>query len=528
MAANDIYRSYQVIVEETIDPNHQEGRSAKASRFDPRVAAALHTTNELYQDALCYYVLLLAGLAKNHGLNPLWERLTSSGEVPATGDIIRRLANRYTRFHGLAGADELVRRFYPADISEAQLKEAYEIVEQQGIKQDGERSCADMSAFASSWASILCDPQGGTVIPGNGIYDALHRRLREAPDEQVERELMAALEQTTAARAVRQQTAFDEALADALEQRKPKQTEAMVTNRLQKEVLKKAEDQRQRTRQAFLKAFEGEKTGKYRTLSVETIIAATTAIRSASLDDPRFRRLRYGERDNSFEQPFFRFLWMREDPAARQTVLSDLREYLQKEQPEPAPMLRGRPVAKMPYQPESKTLFPFFTTCIGLRGREAWEFDKAAFAEAAEDVFKYKLRTAERDERRRDVQAKLAAFEAEGIFSDEQLRDGSTRRTYKIRGMRSDPRGRKMEELLAELAQGLGGYTLRPATIGGWADLRKALLRTAKQKHDNLADALVGAGREGAGGKRGRVRQRAFLPQVVRGALLGPMAGGLA
>lgn len=490
MAANDIYRSYQVVVAETIRPAKNGGTGG--GRFSSEITGALHTTNRLYQDALCYYILRLASLSPER--NPLWRHLQSVGMIPQTQVVIQRLAGRYDKFAGISSTRDFLERVTSASISEDQLAATYEILEQQGIVagEEGEGgSCADMSTFAGSWASILCHAEGGTTIPGNGIYDRLHRQLRGASDEVIERELLVALDAAEAAETAKWSLALDAEIADALVAKKPKQTEAAVEGRVQKAFAKRGSDRRERTRAAFLKAFESPKTGKYRTLSAEHCAAAIEEIQAAAADDPRFKRLRYGERDNSFDQPLFRFLWLREDPAGRKTTLDDLRDYLEKESPEPAPTLRGSAVTKMPYQPGARILLPFFSNCLGLRGREAWDFEKAAFAEAAEDVFKYKLRTEKREKDRTEASERLRLFEGDGEFVDEKLRDGSVRRTYRVRGMRNDPRRELMEELLSELGEGLGGYALRPATIGGWADLRKSFLRKERANSDDLANALV-------------------------------------
>src|SRR5437660_10808823 len=99
MAASDIYRSYQVLIEESIDRRLTKGTTAKESKFNRSIVEALHTTNRLYQDALCYYILALAGLAKDRVLNPLWEHVTHSLEMQShTQAVIGRLAKRYAKF----------------------------------------------------------------------------------------------------------------------------------------------------------------------------------------------------------------------------------------------------------------------------------------------------------------------------------------------------------------------------------------------------------------------------------------------
>ena len=160
----------------------------------------------------------------------------------------------------------------------------------------------------------------------------------------------------------------------------------------------------------------------------------------------------------------FRFLWLREHSKYGEAVTKDLLEYVSKEEPEAE--LRDdddRAVSKMPYQHTGKEpLFPYFTNCLGIvhSERAAWfEFDKSAFKRAAEEVFKYKIRSDARETLNNERKQKLDVLKAE---------------------INGDSRAGLMETLLAELG-GAIGYGMRRATIGGWADLRQEFLKIAKK-----------------------------------------------
>jgi hypothetical protein len=92
--ANDLYRTYEVLVEESIHPTHpkrakdKDGKllkTDKPERFNEAIDSALRDTHMIFQDAVCYYTLCFAGLAGNEPppdgergrdfLNPLCEVL---------------------------------------------------------------------------------------------------------------------------------------------------------------------------------------------------------------------------------------------------------------------------------------------------------------------------------------------------------------------------------------------------------------------------------------------------------------------
>ena len=63
-----IHRSYEVLIEETVTAENREQRkhgTSKTLNHNAKTADALRLTNEMFQDAVCYYTLMLAGMVKD-------------------------------------------------------------------------------------------------------------------------------------------------------------------------------------------------------------------------------------------------------------------------------------------------------------------------------------------------------------------------------------------------------------------------------------------------------------------------------
>jgi hypothetical protein len=55
--ANDLYRTYEVLVEESIHPDHPKrakDKTTKESKFNEEIDGALRDTHMIFQDAVCY------------------------------------------------------------------------------------------------------------------------------------------------------------------------------------------------------------------------------------------------------------------------------------------------------------------------------------------------------------------------------------------------------------------------------------------------------------------------------------------
>src|SRR5208282_5686758 len=110
---SEIYRTYEVLIEESVHPTHpKRGKTNKAD-----VHQALVTTNELFQDAVCYYTIMLAGLAgkakdrKGRLLNPLWKEFTEGKFKQQAENVVQRFAGRYTTCADLATSDSFREKF---------------------------------------------------------------------------------------------------------------------------------------------------------------------------------------------------------------------------------------------------------------------------------------------------------------------------------------------------------------------------------------------------------------------------------
>jgi hypothetical protein len=194
--ASELYRTYEVLVEESVHPTHSKrGKTNKADGYKADVHQALVTTNELFQDAVCYYTIMLAALAgetkdrKRRLLNPLWKEFTEGKYRQQAEKVVRRFVGRYTSCVELATSDSLREKFLlPSELAKSTTQinktqiaaNTYRVIEQQAVKTDEEGDIEESEAlneFASGWASILCDPENATNVPGTGILDQMHRDI---------------------------------------------------------------------------------------------------------------------------------------------------------------------------------------------------------------------------------------------------------------------------------------------------------------------------------------------------------------
>jgi hypothetical protein len=114
---NELYRTYEVLIEETVAPDHpKRAKTRKPDSYNTEVHDALHTTNALFQDAVCYYTILLAGLAGDEEerqglpLNPLWWEIAGEGgKFKAQADhVVQRLADKFKSLTGCKTAEDLL------------------------------------------------------------------------------------------------------------------------------------------------------------------------------------------------------------------------------------------------------------------------------------------------------------------------------------------------------------------------------------------------------------------------------------
>ena len=195
-----VYRTYEVLIEETLsgyDPKRQ--RTSKPSRENANTRRALETTHRLFQDAVCYYMLCLVGLVRDatetgpdgkpRDINPLWRTLTTGRMGQQTDELIGKLSLRYPSapWTDATSVTQFLDRVFcwkktTAKPTVAQLRRAYEVLFAQATAgKAGEEladSLEDLKSFAGTWIAILSNENGDTTLPGGGVYDVLHRRLK--------------------------------------------------------------------------------------------------------------------------------------------------------------------------------------------------------------------------------------------------------------------------------------------------------------------------------------------------------------
>ncbi|MFZ4594996.1 MAG: hypothetical protein ACOYOF_12115, partial [Verrucomicrobiaceae bacterium] len=520
---NTVYRTYEVLVEETLsagDPKRQ--KTSKPSRENAKTRRALETTHRLFQDAVCYYILALIGLVRdakeaNADINPLWRTLTTGEMGKKTDQLVRRLSERYPSapWHGIASLNDFLKRIYcwksmAKAVDQKHLERAYQILFSQATAgKDGDEladSLENLKSFAGTWIAILSNENGHTTLPGNGIYDVLHRKLKASATDDaklLEDELSVAIKAALAGREI-DLTAWRAArlakTSGENNKAKKKKTVEQIKTVVDKAVAEKTGKEALTVRAAYVKALSPEKTAKYCSLSPAQISKAMELVNNAAASVEVFPRLRFGDRDNAFEQPLFRYILLKDVDGCREAVTRDVWEYVRKEDPEKELTDdQGKPLAKLPYQVKgNEPLFPYFTNCLGIsvNERAVWfDFDKSAFKRAAEEVFKYRIRSDKRQADYDQKAQKVLAMEAKGEWTD------AKGRRNELGGILGDSRVELMNRLLSELGGSIG-YGLRRGTIGGWGDLREDFIKSSKDKEPDgeALEALVNKAQADSGG----------------------------
>lgn len=575
--ANELYRTYEVLVEESIHPNHpkrakdEDGKllnTKKTSRFDAEIDGALRDTHMIFQDAVCFNTLCFAGLAgrerhksgerAGEPLNPLWEHLTTpakhGGINEETARVIHRLAAHYAPLNGVKTADEFLNRAYsdPMQIRDGMSAagqqavldlrtQCYRILEQFGapMKEKGGQECADMSAFANTWAGLTSKPESDTEIPGNLAYDCICRELKQTLTEELDAaKAVAVLEETLlrySAKAEERNKAdcslkyaeeLEELRAAVAEAEKLAESEPTRATRLKKtkaalerHVISKAKFEQEffnnrsdglksAVKSALAKPFaagKAEDIGLTEKQFAEGKAYVVSPVVAAKADTKGLIRLHYkGGNPGLFEKAMFRYWLLRDDEneLVQRAALADFRKFIKDDKPDDEPKLEdGVHIAEMPFSAKgAKVAFPLFgKKCLGIETIHSspdWDFDKTAYATAAEDVFKYKIRTAVRKARVKKLLNVVQAYEGNGVQLAPDV--SPTGKALTVRGMAGDPRWscddekrKGIVQLLKEMSgdKEIGSYGLRENTIGGWAEVRKALRSCYDgRKKEGMAD----------------------------------------
>lgn len=145
--ANELYRTYEVLIEESVHPdNPKRQRTEKESRYNAMTSRALQTTNDVFQDAVCYYLFLIIGLLRDvpeterYEINPLWRTLNGPLKSKVE-DLLKRLSKKYPDLipHSTEGGLDLLeflRGTYSAglDLTKETLQATYETMRNEGCK----------------------------------------------------------------------------------------------------------------------------------------------------------------------------------------------------------------------------------------------------------------------------------------------------------------------------------------------------------------------------------------------------------
>lgn len=529
--ANELYRTYEVLVEDTVSADHPKrikNKTDKPLRFDLERDAALRDTHMIFQDAVCFYTLLIAGLAgnekeessplENQQLNPLWGYLT--GELREKTELmIARLAAHYKPLEGIKTPEKFLKRVYlwPApdgtsgdELSQAQTAEmsalhaaAYRLVEKSGIKRSDDgmpKECGDMASLASNFIRLLCDPT--TNQADSEVGDANETYFAKLRDELKAAAASDYCDQAAADHiniercfsTSKGETKGEPALCDYLAAFGLRSKKAPKTIGRYPVELSAAREK--------LMSEWGEYPSASKDASKEEKQKIKTAQKAWSEKAATFPHKSWsGTKPNQRLWYCLRYRWAA-NIAARKSLIERLKDCKSHAalSSEGSAITKWRRIASVGAAP-----FGFFCSQLNVNVTpSAFDFEKAAFAAAAEDVFKYLLRTIERERKVRKLRNLVEAFEKGGETQLDEDRSPSGK-ALTVRGIGEDARWRGdgtaekkgIEDLLKELSRSkeLDQYGLRAGTIGGWAEVRKALCSTSEaenKRNNNIAVLSAG------------------------------------
>ena len=524
---NELYRTYEVLVEETVPADYEKrlkGKTDKPLRWNAETDGALRDTHMIFQDAVCYYTLCLAGLAGNEKhkdgtmagkpLNPLYGHLTGALKQQ-TEAVIRRLAANYRPLASISTTEAFFQRAYswpgkPDDLKPL-LPAAYGLLESYGMdyaEQDGKptnvpKECKPIKNFRNDHFGRLHDPVSGKADTSRDKavenYFA-KEKSRLAPDENVpnERTLAESLDLRFCFKSPKSEVTGLLALYDYLAAfgiRNPQKTPSTI-GKLQPSAGESESDRKKfaeyydcirQTRSRLLEEY-----GEYPSVEKDASQEQKKETRTKQqvwIKNAELKAQTFAWKSHAGKKPNKR-LWycLRYKFCAHASVRLALYEEIKKLEPQAVDT--SKPDAFNQWRQligKGKAPIPAFTSLLG-EGCVDPEFDKSAFAAAAEDLFKYKIRTRAREEKVRKVLKIVQAHEAKGEqFLDAD--DSPMGKKVTIYGMEGDPRWKAeddekagIESLLKELRgeKKLDEYGLRDGTIGGWPEVRKALLQVHK------------------------------------------------
>jgi IS605 OrfB family transposase len=515
-----IYRSYEVLVEETAG-NHKTRRESKTTKelkpHHENTIRALKVTHELFQDAVCYYILCLVGLVKNEcdkngePINRMWEYLHSESMLVATNRIAAHLGEKYFKQRNLGPnpSDKLLEFIYAGTSTKklahetAALKSVYQKLASDAvqIKKQGKgknaktkAALADMAKFASNWYQRLSNPastQGGEeIISQNNDY---WLKVAAELEPVVEPKLRPDFDDEACAKRLELKYCFNSP-ATKLSTEDALKDYGLAFGVVESDKSKPFWNKPLRTVADALKRYASPLDPSAPSVTFDNEV---TALRKYAQDTDLRSNFEYPAVASGSKPSGTYWLCLRykfsPSPQTRRQLFENIKKRKQTDSTNPLAAIRA----------EFDFAFPFFTNLLGLAqkpgGGAVWTgFDKSAFKRAAEEVFKYRLHSDERFEQIRKRRAKIEALNGTGEWQDDK---GKTKQLGGIEGDAQRPL--LMLQLLDRLG-GAIGYGMRRATIGGWADLRQDFLRIAKKgepiDEDELLAAIEKAREESSGG----------------------------
>jgi IS605 OrfB family transposase len=516
-----IYRSYEVLVEETAADHKTRGVGKTTKEFKPHfdnTCRALRVTHELFQDAVCYYILCLAGLVKNETdnngepINRMWEFLHGDSMRAATNQIASHLGKKYFN-QSIVGANapDTLLGFAYASTPNKKLahqtpalksvylqlaKAAFQIKKQgKGKNAKTKAALANMAKFSSNWYQRLSNPastQGGQEIESRN--NAYWLKIAAALKPTIEPELRSDFDDQTFAEGLELKYCFN----------------SPVTNLSCEVALKDYGKAFGIADSSAIKSFWDKKPlttvaaalNRYASPADASVPSVTfdneVALLRKCAEDTQQRSTFCHPAVGSSSKPsgtYWLCLRYKFSPSAqtRRQLFENIKKRKETDSADSLADVRA----------EFGFVFPFFTNLLGLTPKPGegavWTgFDKSAFKRAAEEVFKYRLRSDEREDQIHKRRTKIQALDGRGEWKDDK---GKTKQLGGIEG--DEDRPRLMRRLLDKLG-GAIGYGMRRATIGGWADLRQEFLKIANRDEpideDDLLAAIETAREESAGG----------------------------
>lgn len=503
-----IYRSYEVLVEETASNHKTRGAGKTKKDFKPHfenTCRALRVTHELFQDAVCYYILCLVGLVKGEcdkgePVNRMWGNLHSDSIRAATNEIAAQLGKKYFNQSNLgSNASEKLLEFIYASNPTNTKKLAHEVATLKGvylqlasaayqIKKQGKgenaktkAALADMAKFASNWYQRLANPastQGGQEIVSrnNAYWLGIAAELKPT----IEPELQSNFDDTTFARRLELKYCFNSPVTDLSIEDSLKDY-GLAFGVVEPNESKSFWNEPLKTVVAALKRYASPTDPNEPKVTFDTEVSS---LRKCAQDDQQRTNFNYPAVTSGSKPSGTYWLCLRykfsPSPQTRRQLFENIKKRKETDAADPLAAVRD----------EFRLVFPFFTNLLGLAPKPGdgavWTgFDKSAFKRAAEEVFKYRLRSDEREDQIRKRRTKIAALEGCGEWKDDK---GKAKHLGGIEG--DEERPRLMRQLLDKLG-GAIGYGMRRATIGGWADLRLEFLKIAKKGEPIDEDELI-------------------------------------